>query len=128
MKVTELKIGNYILGLPLEFDENEDWEVCEVVILDSVGETEYEIWVDSKSNSEHFSEFKPIPLTEDWLIKFELEKMSESEYTLNTYDLANFKLWMNGGRFLFNDTIEIKYVHRLQNLYFDLKDKELKLK
>ena len=71
--------------------------------------------------------YKPIPLTEDWLIKFGLEKMKESEYTINTYNLLGFKLWINKGKFLFNDSIEIKYVHRLQNLAYDL-GKELTTK
>lgn len=69
----------------------------------------------------------PIPLTEEWLDRSELEKMPESEYTMNTYDFCGFKLWCNNGKFLFADKIEIETVHHLQNLFFDLKKRELKI-
>src|SRR5690606_23732350 len=69
-----------------------------------------------------------IPLTEQWLIDLGLKRMPESEYTLDSYDLAGFKLWMNKGKFLFNDKINIDYVHQLQNLYFALTGEELTIK
>ena len=74
-----------------------------------------------------FNSIFPIPLTEEWLIKFGVKLMPESEYTMNTYDIAGFKLWRTNGKFLFNDKIEIKYVHQLQNIYFALTNKELEL-
>lgn len=133
IKVTELRIGNLILGLPLEFEDNE-WETCEVVILDIVGETDYTIWVESKNCKEQFSEFKGIPLTEEWLLKFDIKiNIWEKSYRGKYY---NFEI--SGVLFYFftdTNTIEIKgspifykYVHQLQNLYFALRGEELTIK
>ena len=72
---------------------------------------------------------KPIPLTEEWLIKFGF-----GEYFLNDgYRLNNFVL-DDDFRFHVIDSTDygvivarnIKHVHQLQNLYFALTGKELK--
>lgn len=68
---------------------------------------------------------EPILLTEEWVIKLGIQKMPETEYTQDTYDLAGFKLWYNKGQFLFADKWPILYVHQLQNLYFSFKGEEL---
>ena len=80
-------------------------------------------------------ELDPIPLTEEWLIKFGFNldegvgvwfgpKYAEPAYY--------FTLWASYGkhpvRFTRNnpsDTIDILYVHQLQNLYFALTGEEL---
>ena len=74
------------------------------------------------------SDYNGIKLTEKWIIELGLKRMPESEYTLYSYDLAGFKLWMNKGKFLFNDKINIEYVHQLQNLFFALTSTELDVK
>ena len=70
-------------------------------------------------------DFKPIPLTEEWLLKF--------GFTFNKEHG-----WFNGDLFEFkiNDLFELdwyenaplKHVHQLQNLYHALTGKELKIK
>ena len=77
--------------------------------------------------------FTPIPLTEEWLLKFGFEEKSKSK---NFY-LGNFRFHIskpvNYDGFIFCDgydviTDRIKYVHQLQNLYFALTGEELVLK
>lgn len=80
----------------------------------------------------------PIPITEDWLVKFGFEKISENSagkrygYVINdifSSDLT-FIFWKTtnqAGKF-FRHGLEIKYVHQLQNLYFALTQTELELK
>ena len=56
--------------------------------------------------------FRPIPLTEDWLLKFE-------DIFWITKDINGFFYWFNG------EKKYIKFVHSLQNIYFALTQKEL---
>jgi hypothetical protein len=64
---------------------------------------------------------EPIPLTEEWLVKFGL--MS-----------TELGFWNNGDAIYFDygkeneKSIELKYVHQLQNLYFALTGEELEMK
>lgn len=74
---------------------------------------------------------KPIPLTEEWLLKFGLDKL-DGCFSLQT---------KRGNLIIEEDLCEItgnyndigfnapcKYVHQLQNLYFTLTNEELKIK
>lgn len=76
---------------------------------------------------------KPIPLSEEILIKAGFVKMFETEYTINTYQLGFIKLWDKKGDFsqLFiqlHEYIEIKHLHTLQNFYYLLSNcKELEI-
>ena len=76
---------------------------------------------------------KPIPLTEEWLLKFGLEKLYidlykiDNEYFIlffnETYYIAD-EDWQNKKRIIGKGLI---YVHQLQNLFFCLCGKELEL-
>jgi hypothetical protein len=77
--------------------------------------------------------FKPIELTEEWLLKLGLEKISIWTFSLNlvgNLDLIYYsgeKGWSIGLK-SYSDFSNLKYVHQLQNLYFALTGKELKIK
>ena len=97
------------------------------------------------------SNFKPIPLTEEWLLNFGFVKYQfMNGYFINTifgdlmiqfykteihlfftkisYDSQGMKF--NGRKFINNNKsfTDCKYVHQLQNLYFSLTGKELTIK
>lgn len=121
--VNDYRIGNLVL--------DEDGELC---MIEQLSSSKMECFqqvsnIENKSciSKKYPSNIYAIKLTEEWLIKFGIKLMPESEYTMNTYDIAGFKLWRTNGKFLFNDKIEIKYVHQLQNIYFALTNKELEL-
>ena len=140
MKVRELRIGNYISGIYINgdcseydsYEENE--ELCKVVGIDSVGFSEYNIWVDGleKSGIENYDSFEPIPITEEWLLKFGFEfnvLTNRSELDDWRFDItkpANYDgfLLCEGSTAI---TDRIKYVHQLQNLYFAFTGEELVL-
>ena len=62
---------------------------------------------------------KPIPLTEEWLLKFDFDK-----YNLGFWCSSDALYFEYGdGR-----SVEIKYVHSLQNIYFALTGEELTIK
>ena len=76
--------------------------------------------------------YEPIPLTEEWLIKFGFDFdgycsywKSEIELTKDTMD-EHFQSFNNVGSGLCQK--EIKYVNQLQNLYFALTGEELTIK
>jgi hypothetical protein len=77
--------------------------------------------------------FKPIPLTEEWLLKLGLEKIGIWTFSLNlagNLDLIYYlgeKGWSIGLK-SYSDFSNLKYVHQLQNLYFALTGKELTIK
>jgi len=108
MKTTELRIGN-ILELPNKHPVQ--------ISIDSLKEIESGI-----------HPYQKIPLTEEWLLKFEFEKINHRiEGVIYRREWLNFSEtflvdWRGGyiGR--------IQYVHQLQNLYFALCNEELVIK
>lgn len=116
MKANELRIGNYV------YFNNED-------IHQINGYDIHDIDTDPLEDS-----FTPIPLTEDWLLKFGLSEMHYQEYILTDnywgvyfyYDDVNGNWTVNTNHEY--KLTEIKYVHQLQNLYFALTGEELKIK
>ena len=78
--------------------------------------------------------YKPIPITEEWLLKFGAVKYNGNRFYLDIKDTLQL-FWNIGYDYFicefssrsthvcyFND---IKYIHQLQNLYFALTQKEL---
>jgi hypothetical protein len=80
---------------------------------------------------------QPIPLTEEWLIKFGFKKSDMGVYdewfvfvgengVFTIYqDTAGFNAFHGAA---YNCTITIKFIHQLQNVYFSLTGNELELK
>ena len=69
---------------------------------------------------EKYITFEPIPLTEEWLLRF--------GYTEKDLSQGKIIKGRNGGYIITTlSNKEIFYVHKLQNLYYELKDNELKL-
>lgn len=112
MNANELRIGNYVnlkdkglykIDRGYDLEKIEDWEG-----------TDY---------------CTPIPLTEDWLLKFGFDKGSDIIGDCFYIELKNnddFVIHIEDyNMFLFDDNLEIKHVHQLQNLYFALTQKEL---
>ena len=73
--------------------------------------------------------FRPILLTEEWFLKFGFDKGSDIIGDCFYIELKNNDDFIihieNDKMFLFDDDLEIKHVHQLQNLYFALTQKEL---
>ena len=87
--------------------------------------------------------YEPIPLTEEWLIKFGFEKLDSSScivYHIGhneiTHDWLFDLTWLKkpelinspNAPFYKNGRHTIYYVHQLQNLYFALTGEELTIK
>lgn len=133
LKSNELRIGNFIIGTYENEDNNLVHEtVCEFKFYNCYDDFYF---VESLDLIEDFTGFKPIPITEEWLLKFGFAKQCDYLY----FDFEN-------GNISFNDEIKngislcigtycssgsafenIKHVHQLQNLFFALTGEELKL-
>tara|TARA_R110001606_G_C15242210_1_gene636398 strand:+ start:49 stop:411 length:363 start_codon:yes stop_codon:yes gene_type:complete len=81
-----------------------------------------------------FEEYKPIPLTEEWLLKFGFfyDKI-EGVFLLNGVEIVSEKYNFNYTVFGWCEQVsklsfKIKHVNELQNLYYALTQKELTIK
>ena len=122
MKANELRIGNWIIEYKHEI------EVCYI------------------GHNDAFSECDPIPLTEDWLVKFGFEfydyeldddttitcyrkhKHGHIYYEVHLSDCGfnEFVIKTSFTEVMLNG--KLHHVHQLQNLYFALTNTELKTK
>lgn len=130
MDIKELRIGSFIerngVAANIEIINN---EIDEVYFI---------------GNDFYYNDFccniKPIPLTEEWLLKFGFEwSIHNQSYILKgfNYVIDFYENYLNKDfnlgfvkKFNINNEalISIKYVHELQNLYFILTKEELTIK
>lgn len=76
---------------------------------------------------EYVSMFEPIPLTEEWLIKFGFDVNNRPNWIdqLQEYSIVcGNTQYLKGSA---KNIMPIKYVHQLQNLYFALTGEEITL-
>ena len=102
MKASELRIGNSIM---------------------QDGDFVFVTWWRLELIENNKIEYKPIPLTEEWLFKFGFEKAYETCYQYKDFILNDKFIMMD-----IDITIQLKYVHQLQNLYHALTGEELTIK
>ena len=113
MNANELRIGNWVLN-----DYTHKPQEVYGMMLHRL----------SKENDMGF--IKPIPLTEEWLIKFGFDSNGDdNEYWVHD-GMRNFSFLNQGVDFKVFDSGDvtvcfIKYVNQLQNLYFALTGEEL---
>lgn len=126
MKANELRIQNLLsVG-------NYDVKVVEIHHLG------VQVWdlEETQDTWELFSDrIKPIPLTEEWLLKFGFEKGSDNWMVKNDMAIfldkrfkTNLILRDSQENDWFSFNIKVLYIHQLQNLYFALMGEELTLK
>lgn len=126
MKASELRIGNLVLDV-----KNESHEIFDADDL------------------QHIYLYNPIPITEEWLVRFGFEKFKDANisskeyYRIGTFDrsdrasmhlcivwdIAYLSAYFPGNikplKYIPANE-NMKFVHQLQNLYFALIGKELK--
>lgn len=126
----ELRIGNLVYGWIEEDDKD---YICEVDCIDNVDVTENGLWISGVASShEYYDEIKPIPITEDWLLKFGFTRFGDEGEYFEHVGLPALEFLNQGDSFkvFANDFIltNIKHVHQLQNTYFVLTGEELTIK
>jgi hypothetical protein len=125
MKASELRIGNLV---------KKGNDLCTVKgYYDNLFIVEDNEKIEFKSNV--FDNIKPIPLTEEWLLKFGflIEENGDVDFSFDfiNYGLSKFEIDQKyylhiDGNFDRTETdTRIEYVHSLQNLFFALTGEEL---
>lgn len=126
IQANELSIGNYIYD---DFNE--------VHIVEKIESQKFNDWNGSDTSLVVFSKLSkddkgmytcdvvsPIPLTEEWLLKFGFEKKRDFFHL----DYESFCIFLDKKGYYTHincGNLYIKHVHQLQNLYFALTGKEL---
>ena len=117
LKANELRIGNYLNGkqghvIITQIKENNIVKIHDNTSIFYVGTC-----------------LKPIPLTEEWFLKFGFECVftnDDHHYYLESIDLSLDRSYQPFG--IGEYKLKFEYVHQLQNLYFALTGEELTLK
>lgn len=126
IQANELRIGNYL--------QDRDGSLCRVEGISK--EVNKEIDAPVVGSARTALPHKPIPLTEEWLIKFGftkedgrcvwIMKLPDFDATLQQWgDNKEISVCRSG---IAAYHVASNYVHQLQNLYFALTGKELELK
>jgi hypothetical protein len=137
IKVTDLKIGNLLID-----PQN---NICRVWSIEGAigGTKEYILceWIDgceTEDPSTEIEDYRYIPLTEEWLLKFGFEK--DTYWKINIEQGGKNCLWYNPNTkeiiialYDFGDNecgmpTNVKYVHQIQNLFHALTGEELEIK
>jgi len=132
MKASELRIGNWISTIyGMEF------QVYPMAFKQMPTDEKHNLILDT---------WKPIPLTEEWLLKFGFEDVDLNMSGSNWLVKEQKGLWRQAIRIAYSEKSEewsltlecvspptlsisrLKYVHQLQNLYFALTGEELTFK
>jgi hypothetical protein len=141
MKASELRIGNYVM-VENELLPNYKNQPLIITSIQQRNDRDFpnsksviSCDVDKYNSVSQFDEFiRPIPLTEEWLLKFGFKKCENGWKTLSicndwTYlsweRLVGIELSVNKHSCMLPN---IKYVHQLQNLFFALTGEELIIK
>jgi len=110
MKANELRIGNWVRW---NYEESSEGNVYPV---------EYGYELDDIKNNPNI--VKPIPLTEEWLLKFGFE-YSDLNGDSGLWKIPPFQIYGKYNQFIYDYRLDVNYVHQLQNLYFALTYEEL---
>ena len=126
IKANELRVGNFY-----------DWRQDDTYYgIDTITCITNDSVLNQNSMIIPFEQMQPIPLTEEWLLKFGLEQHVELIFSREKKSEFAVKKWINTSLrkvewiVFFGMTMirNIKYVHELQNLYFALTGEELEIK
>lgn len=124
MKSTELRIKNWVLHKDV------------IQFVESINDTDSGMAVCCLSEHDNgCQDLKPIPLTEEWLVRFGFELLDGSlsrkvfekgylKFKVISHEYGIDFYFGNGGAYY----IKPRFVHNLQNLYFALTGEELTIK
>ena len=124
MKANELRIGNLLLDRGDKVLRLDYWDFMKPAQRMFIEDSEVH------PLTEDLEYCKPIPLTEEWLLKFGFNRRQIKDLiSYNTNQLELYQYASNNNKIFFeyaDGEVQLKYVHQLQNLHFALTGIELK--
>ena len=102
----EYRIGNWV-----QDRHSEECGMIDIVVLGII---------DAMENHS----YEPIPLTEEWLVRFGFE-YSDLNGDSGLWKIPPFQIYGKYNQFIYDYKLDVNYVHQLQNLYFALTSEEL---
>jgi hypothetical protein len=124
MKANELRIGNLLLDRGDKVLRLDYWDFMKPAQRMFIEDSEVH------PLTEDLQYCKPIPLTEEWLLKFGFNRRQIKDLiSYNTNQLQLYQYASNNNKIFFeyaDGEVQLKYVHQLQNLHFALTGMELK--
>ena len=127
MEAKELRIGNYILDYEAEPEVSIYWKVEEIQRLSNDKALNQTLGVTYRKGSCWTCDPEPIPLTEEWLVKFGFDNLGAYGWGIGYFHIR----FRNIHKFYFpleNRLVRIKHVHQLQNVFRALTNEELTIK
>lgn len=129
IKATDLRIGNLVHYKFFNPEpNNERYCFAEVEVI---GFLKNQFYFNFKGRKEvnKVTNLHPIPLTEEWLVKFGADVYKFDNGQPNQYRI-NDRLYVirDGVITDYGTSVKLPYVHTLQNLYFALTGEELTIK
>jgi len=131
IQANELRIGNCLYN-----DDTDD-----IMVVSRIESKDYTKWNNNNeyniiafkivTNDGYYEgDFRPIPLTEEWLLKFGFEYRGGHGYKSPMGENFYFSIGNGFIHEMYRHTNfkGVKYVHQLQNLYFVLTGEELTIK
>lgn len=124
MKANELMLGNF-----LEYKCVNDSMLKRWKFTGDWSEKRIDIYDMQEISEEGLDwEYRPITLTEEWLIRFGFEKKQGwNNFEFFTKDFVEIGIGEQFGKVVYFNSIDVvvDYVHQIQNLFFSLTGKEL---
>lgn len=133
MKAADLRIGNYLECEVLDGEIMIDGfnPIVQIRTIEFDYQSEEYFCLNTNSDHIYLGHYKPIPLTEKWLIDFEMTSLEfkdryfiKDDFSID-YNRVHKNFYFNIG---YDYGVMIEYIHELQNLYFALVGEELTLK
>ena len=122
MKANELRIGNYV------WDDYSGEMIVSQIMYSTESVWFRKTWTLPDGHA-RCSDIKPIPLTDEWLLKFGFKKEGFSylhnDLILHVFSNARLVSVPDEDGEWVNIQPPVQYVHQLQNLYFALTGEEL---
>jgi hypothetical protein len=118
----ELRIGNWVSMAEYGVQQISSYNIYQLNLMEAGAKV-----------ADYYHLIEPIPLTEEWLVKFgffEKYKSTSNRWNIKWFEIHDIED-DNGyleGRFMYDFRLHIQHVHNLQNLYFALTGEELTLK
>lgn len=129
MNSNELRVGNWIKDRGGKTWQIDSWECHNKVAAKEPEFNTCGMLLRAHPLTEYIEYLKPIPLTEEWLLRFGfLVTYKKAEWTIGAFRVCK----TFDADFVYPDWdinyIDLPYVHQLQNLYFALTGQELTIK